>query len=161
MHPANPMQSPFEGFNPQVLQAMSMLASLQNMNIPSGLPGFTAVPAIAPVPAAVPSVGAPQGVAVGVGNVADPAIHPNLELAGDVASLQQELKTLREEFNRKRPVDNEANADDEADLSKRAKRSKKKEQEPKRYITVGSVNSLSTQQMSVRSDLMVRSLSLC
>ena len=97
---------------------------------------------------------------MGLVTAADPVVHPNLELAGDVATLQRDLNSLREELNRKRLVDNLGDAEDDADLSKKVKRSKKKEQEPKRYITVGSVNRLTSEQMSVRSDLMVSFLDI-
>ena len=157
MHPTHPMPSPFDAFNPQVLQAMSMLASLQNMSnapIPSGIPGYGAV---GPVSGVAAVAGASQDVAV---NVPEGVIHPNLELAGDVATLQRELKAMREELNRKRLADDGGDGDDEADLSKRVKRSKKKETEPKKHLA-GSVNCLSSQQLCVRSELMVRYLDIC
>jgi hypothetical protein len=151
MHASHPAPSPFEAFNPQVLQAMSMFASL------SGMPGFASVLAIAPapVPAAAPVVGASQNIAVGFANAPEATIHPNLELAGNLATLQREVNSLREEVNRKRAADNDVDGEDEANLSKKNKRSKKQDKEPKRYLTVGSVQNLLPQQFSIHSELMV------
>jgi hypothetical protein len=151
MHPSHPVPTPFDAFNPQVLQAMSMFASL------SGMPGFASAPAITPAPvlAAAPVIGLPQNVAVGFANVPKAVIHPNLELVGDLATLQREVDSLREEVNRKRAADNNVDSEDEANLSKKNKRSKKQDKEPKRYLTIGSVQNLLPHQVSIRSKLMV------
>src|SRR5262249_33369295 len=81
-------------------------------------------------------------------------IQPNIELASDVASLQRELKEMREELSHKRSADDAANAENEPDVQKNVKRSKKKEQEPKKHLTGQAVNRLSSQQIRTRSELM-------
>jgi hypothetical protein len=99
-------------------QAMSMLASFQNMAPAlalSGLPGFAPVLGLA---GAAGTVGSSQNVLFGQASVPEPAIHPNLELAGEFANLQRELQSLCKEVKQKQPapgVDG-SEADDEAGL---------------------------------------------
>ena len=132
----------FDAIHPSIFQAMLMPASVQNLN-GSMVPVFSGIPGFAP------TLGFPLGNQAGPQCALPsakqvPMVHPNLELAREVVSLQHRLRSKW-----KGPNDG-ANADNEGAPTK-LKRSKKKDVEPKMYLTSTILNLTPSQQLFIQS----------